>query len=126
MRLSEAIALGRMLLSPKVAGKGSTLNCGPNEGCALDMALAALGVESNSWCDAKRHWNWLNKTANNSMNTWAFTVGIKFDMQVLFSKSMTMDEFIDWVRSIEPNEDSPEVDSQIQTPALQAEEIAAT
>ena len=126
MRLSEAIALGRMLLSPKVSGRGATSNCGPNEGCALDMALAALGIESNSWCDAKNHWDWLNKKAENSSDTWAFTVGIKFDCHVLITKDMTMEKFIDWVRSIEPNEDSPEVDSQIQTPALQAEEIAAT
>lgn len=122
MRLSDAIALGRTLLIARSMGKSKNFPCcGPNEGCALDMAVAAIGVKSNRWLDAQNHWGWLNKSAS-PFDSWALVLGTTFDREVMIRKSMTMDQFIDWVRSIEPNEDSPEVEAQIQSPALLVEE----
>jgi hypothetical protein len=125
VRLSTAISLGRVLLKSKAAGRFNGSHAGPDEGCALDMALAAVGVKSDSWSDCLDTWPWLREACS-MQDTWAYILGITFDNSVMIWKSMTMEQFIDFVRDCEPPEDSPEVDLQIQSPALQAEEIEAT
>lgn len=115
MRLSDAIALGRVLM-PKM--KRGTL-----EGCALGMGLLAVGRSTFSECayDGENYvgllqeWPWLSAELSSMddryKTTMPFFLGGMFDEDVMNNKSMTLDQFIDYVRSIEPNEDVVEATS---------------
>ena len=71
----------------------------------LDMAALAIG--KHSWIFSKKVWPWLNDTIVNDEGKCAgdyeTVIYEKFDEQVMEGK-MTLDELIDFVRSIEPPE----------------------
>lgn len=101
MRLSEAINLGRSLIKH---GNGSrTLSRG--EGCACGMGLAAVGESIGSKDTMAKHWPWVTG------DIW-WAISDKYNS--VFGGTETLDQLIDWVRSIEPAEEetplsSPEV-----------------
>jgi hypothetical protein len=106
MRLSDAIALGRTMLSPCSGGSRHKVGADRNQGCALEMALVAAGHDGIPWFDAQQVWPWL---------TASISAGItgRFDVNVMASASflewkkeerLTLDQLIDYVRSIEPPE----------------------
>jgi len=114
MRLSDAIATGRVLVPQ--------LEQGEMRGCALGMALLAVGrnaaeihllgyeyvVETWPWlksapahCSSCEYWN---TTMHGAAKVW-----LPFDTHVMSDKTMTLDQLIDWVRSIEPQEEAEQV-----------------
>lgn len=105
MRLSDAIATGRVLVDQ--------LKVADLRGCALGMALLATG-NSTGLCNydkIKEMWPWLSTsdyhcTDCKSSCIWDRAFGITiyraFDQHVMMDKTMTLDQLIDWVRSIEP------------------------
>lgn len=125
MRLSDAIALGRTLI-------GSVKGClfekhgdGNLFGCALGMGVAAVGrqeqaMERGQDCSHEEPlsiWPWLEisdlvpkcgcskKMLSYRVNGFASIVHM-FDHHV--GVDMTMEQLIDYVRSVEPNEFTPE------------------
>lgn len=116
MRLSEAIALGRVLLTPIPGNYFS----GDNSGCALGMGLAGVGCKSRDTAviekDLDKHWSWMNNRIPSlpcgcvSTNfDIATNIVHLFDEHVCGNKDWTLDQLIDWVRSVEPAE--PEIES---------------
>lgn len=118
MRLSDAIVLGSMMLSP-CAGGGD----GVSEGCALDMACAAVGVkvaEEDSgmplWVLARTYWPWLRNIAPSTAH-WDMQIAMKFDRAVMGRgnngiATMSLDQFIDYVRCVEPAEQVPATEGE--------------
>lgn len=99
MRLSDAIALGRTLMCPH--GGGSTRSdARPGDGCVLDMAVVAVRGHGN-WQQAGNIWPWLGDGIDPDCRMYDVTA--KFDCDVM-AGLMTLDQLIDWVRSIEPAE----------------------
>lgn len=119
MRLSDAIALGRVTVTKLVA---SWL-----DGCALGMAANAVGCERN-YIDINKVWPWLynggdfqcpkcHRLPDCGMNTIAHF----FDTHVMNSKNATIEELCDWVRSIEPAEP---IEVSAEQPEVQAPAVA--
>ena len=106
MRLSDAIMLGSTLLKP---GPFRWVH-GPDYGygCALDMAVVAVN-SCGFWQDAKLIWPELyyHNEFNQSLQT---CIIHKFEK--VTDGTLTMDAFVDWVRSVEPSEVSAETVSQ--------------
>mgnify|MGYP003394465767 CR=1 FL=1 len=98
--LHEAIALGRHLLRPESGG-----HCKGMQpiitGCALEMALVAVGSKLN-WTEASNIWPWIGHGAIDPIEE----IWMRFDDDVMQGR-ITMDEYIDWIRSIEPVEPTP-------------------
>jgi len=112
MRLSDAIALGRTLLKPRA---GSTFSAG-GYGCANGMALAAIGksncrvgdsLDENFPIEAMR---FAGKLPCGCLDIGGYSSDVGgviahlFDTHVMDGKTWTLDELIDWVRSVEPPE----------------------
>jgi hypothetical protein len=118
MRLSEAIALGRMLIAPCVGG--STMAGDPQAtkvGCALDMAVKAVG--GSNWHDASNYFPWLRKEGSDwEFSKEAWRIVQMFDLRVMKGK-MTLDELIDYVRSVEPAEIETEFSAPLNQEELQ-------
>jgi hypothetical protein len=123
MRLSEAIALGRTMLIP-----GLNVFKNRTKGCALEMAMAAIG-SSRSWNSAEKTWPWLNKERISPLpcacpERWYRVKQFKRCVIHIFNHvicgEITFDQLIDWVRSVEPAEDVP-----ILTDALAESEAQA-
>jgi hypothetical protein len=117
MRLSDAIALGRTILEP-VAG---TFNDHHGGGCAIGMAYEAIGKDflvSNV-----REWNWVHTVRGKLPCSCTRTCNCElcvqdpaiscivhlFDVHVMGKGDWTLDQLIDWVRSVEPPEQVTEV-----------------
>ena len=113
MRLSEAIALGRVTIEKPEAGNFST--------CAMGMAANAVGMVHDYKAVLQR-WPWLWRDTLCPVN-WCceeptsaiHSLTHQFDYFVMLTKSMTLDQLIDWVRSVEPSEveATNQVDSEI-------------
>lgn len=111
MRFSDAIALGRTMIQPcPLAVFGDR-----NNGCAQGMAIAAVGGYDR-WTagyTSRDFWPWTIKheeipCACQSRGGYGEnTLGVVahlFDKHVFGDKTWTLDQLIDWVRSIEPPE----------------------
>lgn len=114
MRLSDAIATGRVL----VEHKGGNI-----AGCAIGMALASGGGADYMFQGLGDMWHWTIQAVvdrpcgncggffNNDdgmmvMHGAGFSGALAhmFDVHVMQEKDWTLDQLIDWVRSVEPNE----------------------
>lgn len=112
MKLSDAIALGRVLVKPKA----NFLVDGEGSGCALGMALTAVGkkIEMPSFLEEPEiEWPWLKKVCGYHFCSCFYGVSYSqaiahiFDGHVMKSMALepwTLDRLIDWVRSVEPKE----------------------
>lgn len=103
MRLSDAIAMGRTLCEPKRA----TIY-----GCAMGMANHAIGGMIG-YCTVEKAWPWI---VNNLFVAPCKCSGTKngagviihlFDFHVMTLGDWTLDQLIDWVRSVEPVPETP-------------------
>lgn len=100
MRLSDAIALGRTLIIPTMGGPNQDKESG--QGCALQLAFAAIGDMYNAYRYAGPNLVlagtlWGRETVS---KCWK-----EFDARAP-KPDFSLDAFIDWVRSIEPAEES--------------------
>jgi hypothetical protein len=133
MRLSDAIAMGRTLVTPK---PGAQFNIDENAGCALGMAINAAGGVYMK-CPPEEHigrtgkvdewWSFLGMGAKRPCDCYFSKfphrmpkimagkeiVAHLFDRHVFGKCDWTLDQLIDWVRSVEPAE-----------PELQQEPVA--
>ena|SRR6516225_5942344 len=91
MRLSDAIALGRLIVTPN-DGSFTLFGC---KACAVGMALAAMGETTGDAQSMTKYWPWANT------HVW-FEISVKYFGVV--AGEITLDELIDYVRSIEPPE----------------------
>lgn len=101
LRCSDAIAVGRVLVCPRAGGaatKGSKLG----DGCALDMAVVAVRGEGHTWMEASEIWPWLRYRPADGFFP-LVEIMVRFDRLVMKGE-MTLDQLIDYVRSIEPQE----------------------
>ena len=117
MRLSDAIAMGRMLIR-HVAG---TIDDGNGGGCAFGMAFRAIG-DFNYF----HHWDWKDQGLlpypcdckadslimgsacqlflHEGESRPAQIIVHLFNFHVMTAKDWTLDQLIDWVRTNEPAE----------------------
>lgn len=112
MRLSDAIALGRTL-EPICMYSYAT--------CALGVGMAALGIpiEERDAEELMRRWPWLREKATSSpfpqYGSYRQTWYQEISYGAILTKSRdnaTLDQLIDWVRSIEPAETQEAPQSQ--------------
>jgi hypothetical protein len=116
--LSEAIALGRHLCRARALPNDPT----NGTGCALTMAVLASGRTPkgadalfNVWHLAEKVWPWLRTShcgcpvCGDVLQSSLYTVAHIFDLHVMHvwglhvgEKDYTLDQLIDWVRSVEP------------------------
>lgn len=96
MRLSDAIALGQHLI--KWDDEVTLLD---GRGCACGMALAALGQERGSPRLFYERFPWAAKH-----DLWTEITNRFFKVH---AGEVSLDELIDWVRSVEPAETESEV-----------------
>ena len=138
MRLSDAIALGRVLVE-----KPNHFNyCG----CALGMGLSSTGNEpcladvetdhgrsqaSKLWFDAQlKEWPWLGDFMLPPENLgYGWPMKVYAIISYLFTNSQhgegTLDQLIDWVRSVEPAE--PDIPNTFPVPTFtEIEEYSCT
>jgi hypothetical protein len=99
MKLSEAIALGSTFVKPQAFGR---TKCDPPEvGCALEMALAAIGAKGN-WRDSWLEWPWLSQQAwGRGGITYRNLITNTFDLEVMSGKK-SLEDPITYVKSVEP------------------------
>ena len=106
------MALGRVLLKPKAM----FLTDGEGSGCALGMALTAIGmkIEKPSLIEEpEMQWPWLKKSCYFPCSCglhFSYTDAIAhvFDFHVMskrWNQQWTMDQLIDWIKSVEPAEE---------------------
>jgi hypothetical protein len=117
MRLSDAIALGRTLVKPHRLAEYYE----DGSGCARGMALEACNARAHS-DDYNLHddafyrlWPWTSVSPNKApcncqvMSVYPFNAQIQhlFDSHVtgIAKPTWTLDQLIDWVRSVEPDEE---------------------
>lgn len=110
MLLSDAIATGRTLVVRCVAGGSTRQKAQPGDGCVLDMA--ALAVGKRLWTDAKEIWPWLSLQYEPESTTYESAIYGRFDVDVQ-KGLLTLDQLIDWVRSVEPAEPEPQSEPTI-------------
>src|SRR5258708_33829575 len=107
MKLSEAMALGRVLLKPKAM----FLTDGEGSGCALGMALTAIGVkiEKPSFIEEpEKQWPWLKKSCERPCScggSYFFhtpAVAHIFDGHLMkgFWERWTFDQLTDWGKTV--------------------------
>jgi len=96
MKLSDAIALGQHLIKWT---NGRTLYDG--QGCACGMALAAHGEQLADVGDFYNRYPWAKEHG-----LW---VQITHEFDRVLRGQLTLDQLIDWVRSIEPAEEEAPV-----------------
>lgn len=105
MRLSDAVAMGRTLRKPAPGDLGNS-----EEGCAMGMALAACGKRP-MYGYIEILWPWATDqndfrkcpVCNERYRNVSHMVQHCFDSHV-WTREMTLDQLIDWVRSVEPAE----------------------
>lgn len=129
-RLSTSIALGRTAVAPYIGSIFKTLEMGEvdfSQGCALGMGLIGSGEEITERFGLTKSiyvaWPWLNMQmptpcgCTDTFRSNAFgVIGHIFDEHVMGDKDWTLDQLIDWVRSVEPPEPD-ELSTQPSTPA---------
>ena len=114
MRLSERMILGSTLIRHI-----HTMGDSRNDGCAIQCAYKAQPTTTKQ--------DWINTGVTHCpvpdchMYKHEWGVGGVI-VHVNDEHKWSIDQIAQWIASIEPNEDSPEVDSKIQTPSLVAEE----
>lgn len=115
MRLSDAIATGRVLLKPV----RSSLFSGEDYGCALGMALMSAGTRNV--IKLKSLWPILGESFEIpclcfKVRTVPMDLIVThiFDNHVFLREDWTLDQLIDWVRSVEPAEEEPVSVTQVQ------------
>lgn len=114
MKLSEAIPLGSTVVTPKA---GVLYSSERNVGCAIGMAMVAEGAE---WSPAKPGatrtqntelwWPWTTTTMSRPCGCWLYPrkmsakeiIAHLFDKHVMRRKDWTLDQLVEWVRSVEP------------------------
>jgi hypothetical protein len=126
MRLSDAIALGRTLIIP--VQNPSRVDERSGKGCALSMAVNSVRG-CGSWTLAYREiWPWLCKSfafpcdckdGAHDHDLAAGVIAHLFDQHIMNEHGLTysrwtLDQLIDWVRSVEPAEEG---ESECSTPA---------
>jgi hypothetical protein len=103
--LYEAMNLGRHLLSACSGG-----GVGGGRGCAIDMAMAAVG-DMRVWTYAYKHWGWLQNLVpsvfSEQLVPLSVAIGTTFDTHVMMLGDWSMDAFIDYVKEIELRETAP-------------------
>lgn len=125
MRLSDAIATGRCLVTDM---KNNDLSK-----CALGMACLASGIplfigNVSNYAAVMDAWPWLSNVQKcpackleigGTQVIWHL-----FDVHVIFKQDgiLTLDQLIDWVRSVEPAE---ETEADVQTEQPQAVKVSA-
>ena len=120
MRLSDAIAIGRTLCIAKEGGYNSR-EPEAGVGCALDMAV--LAVDGKNWCAADRYWPWLLGNGSDDdrflyVRSYRAQIIDMFDKDVMVLKTKTLDQLIDWIRSVEPQEPEDEpCAATVETPS---------
>ena len=112
MQLSEAFQLGRSLLTPCSGGRKRGDD---SHGCALDMALAAMG-RNGCWTDSCDVWPWLRDLTSWEIgssvfkeDSWSLRIATTFDHEVIWEKTMTMNEFGTWLKKVEERVAPPPV-----------------
>lgn len=108
MRLSEAIALGRTLIQPV---PGIILSRDKTAGCAIGMAIVAGGGGGYSRAPM---YPWASKESlvhcpvccrpHATYGCYYSTIAHIFDDHVMTTGQWTLDQLIDWIRSVEPDE----------------------
>ena len=127
MRLSDAIALGRTCVRPIP----NEIFDGDGGGCAIGMALAANGVTERGLDDLRILWPWTAEYERiprftcgcaNTAPTWCNSVGTAiahiFDDHIFGHRDWTLDQLIDWVRSVEPAEEIEITDQAAEQQAV--------
>jgi hypothetical protein len=122
MRLSDAIALGRTMIK---ATPGRVWHS-DDTGCAWGMALKAAGLLEKYYdhppvigtlsVDIPLPWQWVKKSLCapcpcKYASSVAGVIVHLFDWHVFEKKDWTLDQLIDWVRSVEPAEEQPQENS---------------
>lgn len=103
MKLSEAVRLGSLYLTP-LAG---IRNDGNGQGCAIGMAEFAFGCRKN---DLETKLPWLGEECNFPCDCDHVFYGINyaiahvFNQHVCGDKTWTLDQLADWIASIDPQE----------------------
>lgn len=110
MKLSEAIFLGSTTMQCRGGGGRGVATAG----CALEMALSAVGRSDLPWTSTDSVWPWLQQPAQSNchcidlvaVNTYFEVVWHLFDTHVIDGAwpAMTLEQLCDWVRSVEPPE----------------------
>lgn len=113
MKLSDAIFMGRHLVKP-IGGSDCERDGG---GCALTMAMLSVGgtscLPNSLWVDVDRYWTWLGNKAKSDkcsfcgrdiFSEFKFVIAHIFDRHVMGGE-MTLEQLVDYVRSIEPTEE---------------------
>lgn len=138
MKLSDAIATGRVIVSPT---RGFFLYS-DNRGCALGMAAVASGLakrfhlnrqtDAEDWQKALCYeWPWLDSRL--PVPPWLTTYedylpdGFARALEIIAHtfdryKEISLDQLIDWIRSVEPQEpetESPQVSPVERTVTLE-------
>lgn len=114
LRLSDAIALGRMTVD---VWEATNL-----DGCALGMAANAVGID-RKYENLKRVWPWLRNPLDKcpagcfmcSFKSSSLAVGHIFDTHICggLEPKWTLDQLIDWIRSVEPPEPPAEPEGEV-------------
>jgi hypothetical protein len=97
MRLSDAIAMGQHLIQ----WDPSKTLCG-GAGCAVGMALASMGLSNGSESELTRLWPWTKNYGD--LGLWWEITPKFYDVH---RGKMSIDQLIDWIRSVEPAEAEP-------------------
>jgi hypothetical protein len=125
MRLSDAIATGRVLIKDL---KPATL-----KGCVIGMACMGVGTEAllkavqiESYYEIYHYWPWLRNATlspvDDGVHDGMEVIYSIFDFHVMRKGDWTLDQLIDWVRSIEPDEREV-INISVVSPNLKEEAI---
>ena len=112
MLFSDALLLGSTLLKPipYYRRKGSDM------GCAVGMAETAIGLDSRIF-GAEDKWSWLNtklsvkllpcgcNIAKIYLEEYIGAIIHIFNEHVCEDKTWTLEQLVDWIRSVEPKEE---------------------
>lgn len=130
MKLSEAILAGSTGIRA-IAGTRYGFKEGSPHGCALGMAEFSIGLFGHP-VGAEGNWEWLNQSYTAEFfpchccptlrgSTYSTVIAQTFNNHVMGRKDWTLEQLVDYVRSIEPAEETdPELAEQYR-----AEEEAA-
>jgi hypothetical protein len=131
MKLSEAILLGSTVLAPKAGGQ---IFSESQAGCALGMAAVARGCTFRPVTQFDRKdrrtlgtegvWgSWVLTPVPRPCQCWRFLlpremrikdiIAHLFDHHVMRKKNWTMEQLVEWVRTVEPNDAMPPATAKI-------------
>jgi hypothetical protein len=123
MRLSDAIATGRVTIEK--------LEAGLLKSCVLGMALNAIGrsdatdesvpCKVSGYAVIQATWPWTSTRIRHPLwghYEYAYALIYQLFDDFVMKRRMTLDELIDWVRSVEPAEPEPAVAESLQSTEL--------